>query len=73
MGKINSIRTGIKPSLKAAVEAITVEIPNALTVKTLRESEAGKGVKRLATKKDLYADLGLSGMNSQLGGKENQS
>ena len=36
-----------------------VEIPNALTAKTLRESKAGKGVKRFATKKELYADLGL--------------
>ena len=36
-----------------------VEIPNELTVKTLQESKAGKGVKRFATKKELYADLGL--------------
>jgi DNA-damage-inducible protein J len=37
----------------------TVEIPNELTARTLRESKAGKGVKRFATKKELYADLGL--------------
>ena len=36
-----------------------VEMPNALTAKTLRESKAGKGVKRFTTKKELYADLGL--------------
>jgi len=36
-----------------------VEIPNALTAKVLRDSKAGKGVKRFATKKELYADLGL--------------
>jgi DNA-damage-inducible protein J len=36
-----------------------VEIPNELTAKTLRESKAGKGVKRYASKKELYADLGL--------------
>ncbi len=37
----------------------TVEIPNELTAKILRDSKAGKGVKRFATKQDLYADLGL--------------
>lgn len=36
-----------------------VEMPNALTAKTLRESKTGKSVKRFATKKELYADLGL--------------
>ena len=36
-----------------------VEIPNALTAKTLRESKAGRGVKRFATKREFYADLGL--------------
>jgi DNA-damage-inducible protein J len=36
-----------------------VEIPNPLTAKTLRESKAGKGVKRFRNKKELYADLGL--------------
>ena len=36
-----------------------VEIPNELTAKTLRESREGKRVKRFATKKELYADLGL--------------
>jgi DNA-damage-inducible protein J len=35
-----------------------IEIPNALTAKTLRESRAGRGVKGFATKKELYADLG---------------
>ena len=34
-------------------------IPNKVTAKTLRESRAGKNVKRFATKKALYADLGL--------------
>jgi len=36
-----------------------VEIPNALTAKTLRDSRTGKNVKKFATKSDLYADLGL--------------
>lgn len=36
-----------------------VEIPNELTAKTLRESKAGKGVKRFGSKKELFADLGL--------------
>ncbi|MBA3960392.1 MAG: type II toxin-antitoxin system RelB/DinJ family antitoxin [Chthoniobacterales bacterium] len=35
-----------------------VEIPNALTAKTLRASKAGKGVKHFATTKELYHDLG---------------
>jgi DNA-damage-inducible protein J len=36
-----------------------VEIPNALTAKTLRDSRTGKNVKKFGTKADLYADLGL--------------
>jgi len=36
-----------------------VELPNALTAETLRNSRAGKSVKKFATKSDLYADLGL--------------
>jgi DNA-damage-inducible protein J len=36
-----------------------VRIPNALTVRTLSASKAGKQVKRFASKKELYADLGL--------------
>jgi DNA-damage-inducible protein J len=36
-----------------------VEIPNALTAKTLRDSRAGRNVKEFATKTDLYTDLGL--------------
>jgi len=36
-----------------------VEIPNALTARTLRESKAGKGRHHFATKKELYNDLGL--------------
>lgn len=36
-----------------------VEIPNALTAKTLRDSRSGKAVKKFSTKADLYADLGL--------------
>jgi DNA-damage-inducible protein J len=36
-----------------------VEIPNELTTITLRESMAGKGLKRFEAKKALYADLGL--------------
>jgi DNA-damage-inducible protein J len=36
-----------------------VAIPNKLTARTLRASKAGKGVKRFATRKELYADLGL--------------
>ncbi len=37
----------------------SVEMPNELTAKTLRDSKAGKGVKTFSTKKELYADLGL--------------
>jgi DNA-damage-inducible protein J len=37
----------------------TVSIPNRLTAKTLRESKSGKNVKHFASKKELYADLGL--------------
>ncbi len=33
--------------------------PNDLTSKTLKMSNAGKGVKRFSSKKALYADLGL--------------
>jgi DNA-damage-inducible protein J len=36
-----------------------VAIPNQLTARTLRASKAGKNVKRFATRKELYADLGL--------------
>ena len=36
-----------------------VRIPNALTAHTLNTSKAGKGVKQFASKKELYADLGL--------------
>jgi len=36
-----------------------VAIPNDVTAKTLRDSKAGKNVKRFGTKKELYADLGL--------------
>ena len=36
-----------------------VELPNALTAKTLRESKAGKGIRRFSARKELYANLGL--------------
>jgi DNA-damage-inducible protein J len=36
-----------------------VRIPNQLTTRTLLASKAGRNVKRFATKKELYADLGL--------------
>lgn len=36
-----------------------VAMPNPSTVKTLRESKLGKNVKHFASKKELYADLGL--------------
>jgi DNA-damage-inducible protein J len=36
-----------------------VRIPNALTVRTLDASKAGKNVKRFGSKKELFADLGL--------------
>lgn len=36
-----------------------MRIPNDLTAQTLHDSKAGKGVKRFASQKDLYADLGL--------------
>ena len=34
-------------------------IPNELTVRTLSASKAGRSVKRFASKKELYTDLGL--------------
>jgi DNA-damage-inducible protein J len=37
-----------------------VRIPNDLTAKTLNASKSGKGVKRFASKKVLYNDLGLA-------------
>jgi DNA-damage-inducible protein J len=36
-----------------------VRIPNELTVRTLSASKAGRSVKRFASKKELYTDLGL--------------
>ena len=36
-----------------------VRIPNALTARTLNASKAGRGVKRFASKKKLFADLGF--------------
>jgi DNA-damage-inducible protein J len=36
-----------------------VRIPNALTMRTLNESKAGRGAKRFGSKKELYADLGM--------------
>ena len=36
-----------------------VRIPNELTVRTLKASKAGRGVKRFGSKQELYADLGL--------------
>jgi antitoxin component of RelBE/YafQ-DinJ toxin-antitoxin module len=36
-----------------------VEIPNAVTTKTLRDSRRGRGVKHFASKRELFADLGL--------------
>lgn len=36
-----------------------VRIPNPLTARTLRASKAGTNVKRFASKKELFADLGL--------------
>jgi DNA-damage-inducible protein J len=36
-----------------------VAMPNRLTAKILRQSKMGKNVKHFASKKDLYADLGL--------------
>lgn len=36
-----------------------VRIPNDLTARTLHESKAGKNVKHFATKRELYADLGM--------------
>ncbi len=36
-----------------------VRIPNGVTAQTLKDSKAGKGVKRFASKQALYADLGL--------------
>jgi DNA-damage-inducible protein J len=36
-----------------------VSLPNALTVKTLKDSRKGKNVKSFATKEELFRDLGL--------------
>jgi DNA-damage-inducible protein J len=36
-----------------------VRIPNGLTARTLRASQAGRATKRFGSKKELYADLGL--------------
>lgn len=36
-----------------------VEIPNEMTVRTLRKSKAGKDVKQYTSRKEFYADLGL--------------
>ena len=36
-----------------------VRIPNELTARTLNASKKGKGVRRFARRKDLYADLGV--------------
>lgn len=36
-----------------------VRLPNATTAKVLRDSKAGRNVKRFTSKKALYADLGL--------------
>jgi DNA-damage-inducible protein J len=36
-----------------------VRIPNELTARTLNASRKDKGVRRFASKKELYADLGL--------------
>lgn len=36
-----------------------VRIPNALTTRTLNASKSGRNVKRFASKKELFADLGL--------------
>ena len=37
-----------------------VRIPNALTVRTLNASKTGKHVKRFRSKRELFADLGIS-------------
>jgi hypothetical protein len=47
MNKTTKLRAGIKSGL----------IPNELTTRTLNASRKGKGVKRFAGKKELYADL----------------
>ncbi|MDQ6631283.1 MAG: type II toxin-antitoxin system RelB/DinJ family antitoxin [Verrucomicrobiota bacterium] len=36
-----------------------LRIPNELTARTLRQSKAGKNLKRFGSKKELFADLGL--------------
>jgi DNA-damage-inducible protein J len=36
-----------------------LQLPNELTMRTLRRSKKGQGVKRFARKDDLYRDLGL--------------
>ncbi len=36
-----------------------VEMPNALTARSLRNSRRGRSVKHFSTKRELYADLGM--------------
>lgn len=36
-----------------------VKVPNKLTEKTIKASQAGKGVKRFKSQRELYADLGI--------------
>ncbi|MSU57825.1 MAG: type II toxin-antitoxin system RelB/DinJ family antitoxin [Pedosphaera sp.] len=36
-----------------------VEIPNAVTIRTLRAGRRGRGVKYFSSKRELFADLGL--------------
>jgi hypothetical protein len=54
VSKTAATRTRIEPGLP-----FEVRIPNDLTARTLRESRAGKGVKRFGSKTGLYGDLGL--------------
>jgi len=54
LSKLISLQIKLRRGLPFAVE-----IPNDLTIKTLRDSKAGKGVKIFATRKELYSDLGL--------------
>jgi hypothetical protein len=53
-------RTGFFTAKNAQIAKwIKARMPNELTARNLRRSKAGHGVKHFATKRELYADLGL--------------
>lgn len=52
-----------RPSMPATVRhrGLPLKIPNSLTAKVLEESKAGKKVKHFASRREIYADLGMRG------------